>query len=68
MVKLKNKKVGNVVFVSYYSVRFLEEPLFFTGINYKTKYIFNINNEYFKSLRSRIVTIGPQFTGEDSFE
>lgn len=68
MVKVKNKNVGNVVVVSHYSVRFLEKTLFFTRINYKTKYTFNINNEDFKSSHSRILTVGSQFTGEDSFE
>jgi len=66
MVKLNNQNVGNVVVALRYSVQFLEKPSFFTGLNHKTKYAFNINNQDLKSLHSRIVTIGAQVTGEDS--
>lgn len=56
-MKLNNKNVGNVVVVLHYSVQFLEKTSFFTGLNYKTKYAFNINNEDFKTSHSRSVTL-----------
>lgn len=47
-------------------VQLLEKPSFFTGLNHKIKRIFNINSVHFKSSGSRSLTLGPQFTVEDS--
>lgn len=64
MVELNNKNVENVVAVLHYSVQFLEKSSFFTELNHKTKYAFNINNEDFVFTLQKCNCCS--FTGEDS--